>query len=288
MICPNKLVYHTFLFYGSSDYSILTNLVKSDIMFAISGTKDSVEWYTYFCMLVATSPMRFIQWRCAIYLHSRPLSYEQTSKSFWRNCWLEGSPYLEDGKLKCTGIVRMQNANIMAKNIHFFLTLVNHVAKELGVEVGEYTVRIWDWVTHSYPPNLAQYWHIMYHIFCILLALRSIGSQIFATTVVLPAANLLGLKWKSMFSWYMIAGPMISETSFLPRIGVHTIYFSFVLELCKGGETVKRLVLLLHRHFQSTTPKKRDRCLGDALGCNYVYNWLEHAYAYADIILQTT
>ena len=44
--------------------------------------------------------------------------------------------------LKCTGIVRMQNANIMVKNIHFFATLVNHVAKELGVEVGEYTVSV--------------------------------------------------------------------------------------------------------------------------------------------------
>lgn len=37
-----------------------------------------------------------------------------------------------------------KNANIMVKNIHFFATLVNHVAKELGVEVGEYTVSIVD------------------------------------------------------------------------------------------------------------------------------------------------
>ena len=47
--------------------------------------------------------------------------------------------YLEDGKLKCTGIVRMQNANIFVKNIHFFATLLAHVAGELDVEVGEYT-----------------------------------------------------------------------------------------------------------------------------------------------------
>ena len=57
-------------------------------------------------------------------------------------CCRELHLYLEDGMLKCTGIVRMQNANIMVKNIHFFATLVNHVAKELGVEVGEYTVSL--------------------------------------------------------------------------------------------------------------------------------------------------
>ena len=54
-------------------------------------------------------------------------------------CCRELHFYLEDGKLKCTGIVRMQNANIFVKNIHFFATLIDHVAKELQVPVGEYT-----------------------------------------------------------------------------------------------------------------------------------------------------
>jgi hypothetical protein len=39
----------------------------------------------------------------------------------------------------------MQNANIFVKNIHFFATLIDHVAKELGnVPVGEYT----HWITN--------------------------------------------------------------------------------------------------------------------------------------------
>jgi thymidylate synthase len=60
-------------------------------------------------------------------------------------CCRELHLYLEDGKLKCTGLVRMQNANIFVKNIHFFATLIDHVAKELGgVPVGEYT----HWITN--------------------------------------------------------------------------------------------------------------------------------------------
>jgi thymidylate synthase len=59
-------------------------------------------------------------------------------------CCRELHFYLEDGKLKCTGIVRMQNANIFVKNIHFFSTLIDHVAKELNVPVGEYT----HWITN--------------------------------------------------------------------------------------------------------------------------------------------
>ena len=67
----------------------------------------------------------------------------------WRDrgqnkCCRELHFYLEDGKLKCTGIVRMQNANIFVKNVHFFATLIGHVAGELGVEVGEYT----HWITN--------------------------------------------------------------------------------------------------------------------------------------------
>jgi len=59
-------------------------------------------------------------------------------------CCRELHLYLEDGKLKCTAIVRMQNANIFVKNIHFFATLLDVVAKELNVEVGEYT----HWITN--------------------------------------------------------------------------------------------------------------------------------------------
>ena len=78
-----------------------------------------------------------------------PFSTEGSETVDWKNqgqnkCCRELHLYLEDGKLKTTGIVRMQNANIMVKNIHFFATLVNHVAKELGVEVGEYT----HWITN--------------------------------------------------------------------------------------------------------------------------------------------
>mmetsp|Transcript_2648 Transcript_2648/g.3537 ORF Transcript_2648/g.3537 Transcript_2648/m.3537 type:complete len:217 (-) Transcript_2648:798-1448(-) len=59
-------------------------------------------------------------------------------------CCRELHFYLEDGKLKCTGLVRMQNANIFVKNIHFFAVLIDHVAKELKVPVGEYT----HWITN--------------------------------------------------------------------------------------------------------------------------------------------
>jgi len=54
-------------------------------------------------------------------------------------CCRELHLYIEDGQLKCTGFLRMQNASIFPKNIHFFATLLNHVATELGLEVGEYT-----------------------------------------------------------------------------------------------------------------------------------------------------
>lgn len=75
-----------------------------------------------------------------------PFNSEGSETVDWKDqgqnkCCRELHLYLEDGKLKCTGIVRMQNANIYVKNIHFFATLIDYVAKELGVEVGEYTVR---------------------------------------------------------------------------------------------------------------------------------------------------
>ena len=73
-----------------------------------------------------------------------PFATEPSSTVDWKNqgqtkCCRELHFYLEDGKLKCTGLVRMQNANIFVKNIHFFATLIDHVARALDVPVGEYT-----------------------------------------------------------------------------------------------------------------------------------------------------
>ena len=78
-----------------------------------------------------------------------PFSEVGSETNDWTNqgmnkCCRELHLYLEDGKLKCTGLVRMQNANIFVKNIHFFATLLEHVAGELDVEVGEYT----HWITN--------------------------------------------------------------------------------------------------------------------------------------------
>jgi len=78
-----------------------------------------------------------------------PFNSEGSQAADWTDqgqnkCCRELHLYLEDGKLKCTGIVRMQNANIFVKNIHFFATLLQHVADELDVELGEYT----HWITN--------------------------------------------------------------------------------------------------------------------------------------------
>jgi hypothetical protein len=117
-----------------------------------------------------------------------PFNSEGSAQIDWTDqgqnkCCRELHLYLEEGKLKCTGIVRMQNANIFVKNvrfwvarlllikmidtamlltartrfssqknffvirfsqIHFFATLIDHVAKELNVPVGEYT----HWITN--------------------------------------------------------------------------------------------------------------------------------------------
>merc|ERR1712228_365853 len=59
-------------------------------------------------------------------------------------CCRELHLYIEDGKLKCTGILRMQNASIFPKNIHFFATLLEHVSEELKLPLGEYT----HWITN--------------------------------------------------------------------------------------------------------------------------------------------
>lgn len=78
-----------------------------------------------------------------------PFTGEGSETADWTDqgqnkCCRELHLYLEDSKLKCTGIVRMQNANIFVKNVHFFATLIDHVAKQLGVAVGEYT----HWITN--------------------------------------------------------------------------------------------------------------------------------------------
>mmetsp|Transcript_25014 Transcript_25014/g.80842 ORF Transcript_25014/g.80842 Transcript_25014/m.80842 type:complete len:224 (-) Transcript_25014:3168-3839(-) len=78
-----------------------------------------------------------------------PFNSEGSETVDWRNqgqtkCCRELHLYLEDGVLKCTGIVRMQNANIFVKNIHFFATLLQQVAQALEVELGEYT----HWITN--------------------------------------------------------------------------------------------------------------------------------------------
>jgi len=78
-----------------------------------------------------------------------PFAMEGSSNVDWTDqgqtkCCRELHFYCEDGKLKCTGILRMQNASIFPKNIHFFATLIDYVASELGLEVGEYT----HWITN--------------------------------------------------------------------------------------------------------------------------------------------
>jgi hypothetical protein len=58
-----------------------------------------------------------------------PFSLDGSETVDWKDqgqnkCCRELHFYLEDGKLKVTGLVRMQNANIFVKNVHFFSVLV--------------------------------------------------------------------------------------------------------------------------------------------------------------------
>ncbi|CAK8987512.1 unnamed protein product [Durusdinium trenchii] len=78
-----------------------------------------------------------------------PFPSEGSKTVDWTNqgqtkCCRELHLYIEDGCLKCTGILRMQNASIFPKNIHFFATLLEHVGQQLQVPVGEYT----HWITN--------------------------------------------------------------------------------------------------------------------------------------------
>ena len=81
-----------------------------------------------------------------------PFAIEGSGTIDWRDagqtkCCRELYLYIEEfeqqKKLCCSAVLRMQNASIFPKNIHFFATLLHHVASELecvGVTgVGEYT-----------------------------------------------------------------------------------------------------------------------------------------------------
>mmetsp|Transcript_115457 Transcript_115457/g.224546 ORF Transcript_115457/g.224546 Transcript_115457/m.224546 type:complete len:237 (+) Transcript_115457:53-763(+) len=73
-----------------------------------------------------------------------PFSSDGSKTVDWRNpgqtkCCRELYLYIEEGQLKCTAVLRMQNASIFPKNIHFFATLLEHVGSELKLPVGEYT-----------------------------------------------------------------------------------------------------------------------------------------------------
>jgi len=73
-----------------------------------------------------------------------PFAAEGSKTVNWQDqgqtkCCRELYLYIEDDLLKCTGVLRMQNASIFPKNIHFFATLLDHVSKELKLPVGEYT-----------------------------------------------------------------------------------------------------------------------------------------------------
>ena len=62
----------------------------------------------------------------------------------WRDqgqtkCCRELYLYVEEGKLSCTGVLRVQNASIFPKNMHFFGALLRQVATELDLPLGVYT-----------------------------------------------------------------------------------------------------------------------------------------------------
>ena len=73
-----------------------------------------------------------------------PFTDEGSSAIDWRDqgqtkCCRELYLYVEEGKLSCTGVLRVQNASIFPKNIHFFGALLRRCAAELGLPLGVYT-----------------------------------------------------------------------------------------------------------------------------------------------------
>lgn len=78
-----------------------------------------------------------------------PFSIEGSENADYTNagqtkCVRELHFYIENRKLECTGILRMQNASIFPKNIHFIATVMDIVASELELGVGSYT----HWITN--------------------------------------------------------------------------------------------------------------------------------------------
>ena len=73
-----------------------------------------------------------------------PFNSEGSENVDWHDagqtkCCRELHLYIEGGALCCTGFLRVQNATIFPKNVHFFATLLDDVAKKLNVPLGPYT-----------------------------------------------------------------------------------------------------------------------------------------------------
>eukprot|EP00941_MAST-03F_sp_MAST-3F-sp1_P001383 g1383.t1 len=73
-----------------------------------------------------------------------PFARQGSAEVDWRDqgqtkCCRELYLYIHESRLCTTAVLRMQNASIFPKNIHFFSTLIHHVANELGIPVGSYT-----------------------------------------------------------------------------------------------------------------------------------------------------
>ena len=73
-----------------------------------------------------------------------PFTLDGSSTINWRDdvqtkCCRELYLFIDEGKLCCTAVLRMQNASIFPKNIHFFGVLLRRVAAKLDVPLGEYT-----------------------------------------------------------------------------------------------------------------------------------------------------
>ena len=73
-----------------------------------------------------------------------PFTDEGSSQIDWRDqgqtkCCRELYLYVEEGRLSCTGVLRVQNASIFPKNMHFFGALLRRCAAELGLPLGVYT-----------------------------------------------------------------------------------------------------------------------------------------------------
>jgi hypothetical protein len=73
-----------------------------------------------------------------------PFATEGSESVDWRDagqtkCCRELYLYVEGGRLSCTGVLRVQNASIFPKNMHYFGQLLRRVAGELELPLGVYT-----------------------------------------------------------------------------------------------------------------------------------------------------